>query len=102
MSPARSAASTLITIAPTGAETAKADVPARPSTFGTLGTPASLPSWVVTILESRRSRSAAAGWTTLRPGSAASASGSSANSTKTTLPPGPCEAIHSRTSPARV
>ena len=32
MSPARSAASTLITVAPTGAETAKADVPALPTT----------------------------------------------------------------------
>ena len=88
--------------APSPAPPASADssayVDARPSTFGTLGTPASLPSWVVTIFESIRCRSAAGGCAMVSPASAASCSLSSSNMTKTARPSLPCLPNHSTVS----
>ncbi len=72
--------------------------PARPSTFGTLGTPASLPICVVTIFESSRFRSAAGGWMISSPTSAARRSVSSSNITNAALPPGPCLSRNATTS----
>ena len=59
---------------------------ARPSTLGTLGTPASSAIRVVSIFESSRVRSAALGKATSRPISSASASVSSSNIRNTALP----------------
>jgi hypothetical protein len=66
--------------------------------LGALGTPASLPSWVVTIFESSLWRSSADGWAISRPAAAAAASVSSSNMTKTALPPEPARSTRSSTS----
>ena len=61
------------------------EVVARPSALGTLGTPASLPSWVVTILESMCVRSFAGGSAISSPSSLTSSSLVSSNMIKQRL-----------------
>ncbi len=84
--------------APSASARSSSHVAARPITFGTLGTPASSASRVVSIFESRRWRSAAAGKATSRPTSAHSASVSSSNIRNAARPPEPRPLIQSTTS----
>ena len=83
---------------PTPAPAARRSSPAWPSTFGTLGTPASLPSCVVTIFESRCVRSVALGNARSRPSASRFASVSSSNIRKHALPAPPRASTRSATS----